>query len=71
MAFKKPEPKEKAVIRSAPLATESDKTTLREAAIHSVRNQHGPYVNRLKNYEALVDDAMNQMIQAGEANKTF
>ena len=48
-----------------------EQTSLREEAIKAVKSQHGPYVNRLKNYEALIDDAMNQMIKAGEDNKTF
>lgn len=48
-----------------------EQSSLREEAIKAVKSQHGPYVNRLKNYEALIDDAMKQMIAAGEANKTF
>lgn len=44
---------------------------LHEAAVHHVKNQHGPYVNRLRNYDELVEDAKNQIGGAIEANKTF
>ncbi len=69
MAFRKSEPEVKS--GGEHYVAASEKSQLREEAIKAVKSQHGPYVNRLKNYEDLITDAMNQMVQAGEANKTF
>ena len=68
MAFKRSEP-----VKSGGehYVAAVEKSGLREEAIKAVKSQHGPYVNRLKNYEDLITDAMEQMVQAGEANKTF
>lgn len=68
MAFKKSEPTKSG---GESYVSPFEQSSLREEAIKAVKSQHGPYVNRLKNYEDLITDAMNQMVQAGEANKTF
>jgi hypothetical protein len=44
-------------------------TDLRNAAISAVENQHGPFVRRSKNYEAMVEDAMRQISTAIAVNK--
>lgn len=68
MAFKKSEPVK---FGGEHYVSKFEENSLREEAIKAVKSQHGPYVNRLKNYEDLITDAMNQMIKAGEDNKTF
>lgn len=47
------------------------KRELHEAAVHHVKNQHGAYANRLRNYDELVFDAKNQIQKSIEDNKTF
>lgn len=70
MAFKKTAPAPEAT-PVAPSADTVAKRELHEAAVHHVKNQHGPYVNRLRNYDELVEDAKRQIGEAIEANKTF
>lgn len=73
MAFKKPTPTKAPVVEPTPdpSADEAAKRELHEAAIHHVRNQHGAYANRLRNYDELVFDAKNQIQKSIEDNKTF
>lgn len=54
-----------------PSTDEEGRAALHEAAVHHVKNQHGPFVTRLDNYDDLVTDAKNQIQAAVEANKTF
>lgn len=72
MAFKRAYESKEPVKDTPKVETASDgKAALHQAAVDSVHNQHGNYVNRLKNYDELVADAERQIIANNEANLTF
>lgn len=70
MAFKRIEPV-KEVVKPVETVDYAGRKALREQAIHMVKNQHGSYVNRLRNYDELIADAERQIGAAIDANKTF